>query len=305
MLSVKQIEQINISLLNKSNRLEEFEKEEIFWKYLAKNNLALFYINKVSGNKDLKHALAQKILENSRQYEAIFKKTLLFLENISKDNDLQFMLFKTLREFGEVPDGDIDIIVKRKDYDTWIKTLETEGFNCTIESNFKAKCEKENYMKIEPRINISSYGKILLAEEEVWKYTEKIELYKKEFLKSSTELDLYKLLLNTLYGPKYIRLYEQKLLLNAGIKKVLSINADGKTAGDLKLIINILSSIDIEKTSFPYFLKNATYLNFFIRRVLPSASFNMTTKLRQLLFFFYMKYKYLIFGKLVFEHKWY
>jgi argonaute-like protein implicated in RNA metabolism and viral defense len=53
----------------------------------------------------------------------MFLKTLIELDRICKEQNIDYLLYKTHKYFDEVIGGDIDIIVKDEDFDRFLRVF--------------------------------------------------------------------------------------------------------------------------------------------------------------------------------------
>ncbi len=292
---------INKSLIEEFVRLNEYENDYSFWKYLTRNNLANYYISQ-SGIGDNEYA--NKIRIKANEYRNIYHNTLLGMSSALNKNSIDFSLFKTDRMFGEVADGDVDIFVRKKDFEKTISSLSHHGFKYADDGKLKAIFTKNGLMKIEPRVNITSYERILLKEAVIWEFMEQFELNGMHLNKTRKELDVFALLLNALYGPKYIRLYELKTLRMCDSSVLTKITSDSAISHDFSRVLNELRNLDLTYSKFPFFWSNTFYMRRYFESIVNCPDYKMPTKIRQLAFFYFMKLEYTYLDKLHFEHPW-
>lgn len=291
---------VNSAIINGQDVSSSIKNKE-FYKYSLDNNVAYYYAKLIAKQRGEPE---KKILEAGSSFNSRYIKTLTFLCKASEIISVKFALFKTFKHIPEAVDGDVDIFIRKRDFGKFINLLESEGFDCEKEAGFKTSCIKKGFCKIEPRADISFHGKTFLTEEIIWKHLERERIGDLEIYRSSIGLDMYYFLLNTLYGPNYIKLYHYLVFKKADHKKMFSISPDNSIREDLRFIAKRLTNENSSEIYFPFFLDDLDYLSLWFRRILFDRNFNMISKFKNLIFFFYAKYEYLFFGRLPFRHDW-
>ncbi len=292
---------INLSIINHNDQLDQNEKNRNLYKYLIGNNVAYYYSKILSGNKN---RYERKIISTGDLFNKEYIKTLKLLDSISNKNKIPFLLFKTYKYINEAVDGDIDIIIKEKDFYKFLRELSKEGFSCIEESPLKAICKKNGFKKIEPRVNIAFHGFTVLGESEIWKHTEEVLVDKIKVKKTTMSFDLFSFLLNVLYGPAYLKLYFYLLYKEIGRENLCSIATNTVVESDIDFIIKEFFNENKINKRFPLFLDNFNFLKWWYFKILRNDSFNIKNKVKHAVFFFYIKYKYIFLNKLEFAHKW-
>lgn len=294
-------ESINTAILNSRDVPESLTHDKKFYDYLLDNNVAYYYCKYLSKKKtpmDEKIISAGEILNNK------FVKTLKLLNKITKENNIKYLLFKTYKYIPEIVDGDIDIFIQKKNFHKFLEIFKKNGFRYFENEIEKAICEKEGYCKIEPRVNAAFHEIVIIDEQKIWNNKEQIKINGLEILKVSKEIDLLYLLFSILYGPNYLKLYLLLVYKKNNVDKLYKLITDRKIEQDLKLIIRDLISDNIESKRLPLFLGNITFILWWYKRILFNPKLAPYTKLKHILFFFYSKYSYILFNKLVFKHHW-
>lgn len=277
------------------------KKDKSFYRYLLLNNVAHYFtvqLDKEGGDAEKEIVKAGEILE------AKFIKTLTLINRICEENQLQFILFKTYKYIQEVVDGDIDLIVKKRDFYTFLRLFRKEGFICEESEPLKATCEKKGFCKIEPRVDISFHGLHVLNEKDIWQNTQRIKINDLTVLKTTRELDILSLLLNILFGPNYCKLYLYKVLQQTDKKKLVFLVKNRSLKRDMSFLLSWLASDIIMEKRFPVFVGTTTFMKWWFIRILTNPNFNTIKKFKHLVFFFYMKYGYVLFNYLPFTHDW-
>lgn len=292
---------INSAILYSKEVPQSITRDSKFYNYLLSNSVAYYYCKYLSKKKtpmDEKIISAGEILNNK------FVKTLKLLNKITKENNIKFLLFKTYKYIPEIVDGDIDIFIQKKNFYKFLEILTKNGFRCFENEIEKAICEKEGYCKVEPRVNAAFHKIVIINDQKIWNNKEQIKINGIEILKVSKEIDLLYLLLSILYGPNYLKLYLVLVYKKNNVDKLYKLITDRKIEQDLKLIIKDLISDNIESKRLPLFLGNITFILWWYKRIFFNPKLAPYTKLKHILFFFYSKYSYILFNKLVFKHQW-
>lgn len=292
---------INSVILSKKNINLSGIRNEKLYKYLIDNNVAYFYAKKLSAKK---RAVEKRVIREGVNYSRKFFKTLKLLDEVYRKNGIDYLVFKTFKYFPEVYAGDLDIVVKEKDFDRILEIFKKRGFSVKYDGELKVELQKDGYSKVEARVNVEYHGITLFESKEVWKYKERAEFRGLDIFKTTREFDLVCLLLNVLYGPKYLDLYLVLLYKEVGRKRLLGLLKGKKLTKDLKLLDNKLITKDIAEKRFPLFVPDSVYLKWWAKNVFLSNKVFILEKFKVVAFFFYIKYKYLLFNKLQYAHGW-
>lgn len=292
---------INKSIINSKDIPGSIRSDKTFYNYLLDNSVAYYYSTNLSNKRSI---LDEKITKAGKELNAKFLKTLNLLNKISQDTHIKFLLFKTFKYIPEIIDGDIDIFIQEKDFYKFLKALEKEGFKCIENEHLKAVCEKEGFSVIEPRVNASFYHLVIFKEKKIWENVEIISINRSKVLKVTEEIDLAYLLLTILYGPRYLKLYLYLVYKKSDIKKLFELNLKKNIKNDLQFVINNLIAKKSEDTRFPRFVDDLNYIIWWFGRILFNSNIPLFLRFKHIMFFFYLKYRYLLFNKLVFKHDW-
>jgi len=296
---------INEAIINNMEVPDFVEKNGSFYDYLLKNNVAYYYSKKISKNQTEREL---EIIAKGDRLNHKFEKTLKLINQICNKHNVDFALHKTYKHVEEAVDGDIDCVIKEKDFHRFLDLLQKEGFKCEEDGLLKGCCEKKGYLKIEPRSTVSFHGLAFLSEDSVWENTETVNISGIEIKTTSQKFDALCLLFNCLYGPKYMRLYLRLLAKDFSLEDFGEIlgNAgfvDDRFTKDLNFIFENLVE-NSSKKKHPVFFGGFMFLTWWLKRILFNRIFPLEKKLRHLVFFYYSKYKYMFFNKLHFEHRW-
>lgn len=301
---------MNYSFINKSILFDkEIEvknvEETTLYRYLINNSVAFFFYKNIRKNRgNLDSAIEEKVgIFQERYY-----RTLRLLYEISSKKNFDFILFKTYKHIPEVVDGDIDIFIKKEDFDNWVAALEKLGFNTEMVGQNKVECTKETYNKVEPRVSLEFNEFVVFDESKVWTYYENKEVGDLPLKITTLEFDVVYHLLNLFLGPNYFKLYAFKLYLLSDKKKleiVVEEVKDFKVRGFIKRFINTtLESKRVARRKFPITPSLSNYLKWWAFYYLKLPDIKFIKKIKNLLFYFYLKIM-LRFNKAYFSHRWF
>ncbi len=290
---------INTSILASRNVPKSITRDDKFYDYLLNNSIAYYFSNhllKKRNNIDKKIILAGNILNIK------YIKTLRTINKVCNENNIRSLLFKSYKE-NEIVDNDVDLFIKEKDFYIFTKAFAKEGFKCFIKGPLQAECIKEGFCKIEPRVTFSFRGRVILKEERIWENQVAVNINGIKISKTSKEIDLLYLLLSILYTPNYLKLYLLKLFKESDVEKLYILSSNEQINQDIKFLIKNLIE-KAEEKHLPSFLGNINFIRWWYRRVFLSKDIYLIKKTTLILFFFYSKFSYIFFNKLVFKHKW-
>lgn len=290
----------NIALLTGDDVYDSFVKDQDFYDYLLGNNVAYYYASNISTKKTV---MDKKIIRVGNILNNKYIKTLELINTLCKENNIKFLLFKTYKYIPEVIDNDIDLLIKKKDFYHFMKVLQNQGFECIENEPLKGICKKDGFCTIEPRTNSSFHGLTIMDEHKLWEKYEIVNVGGMRILKVIKEFEIIHLLLSILYNPNYLRFYLLIIYRGCNVKNLHKTNLEKHVLADLKLVINDLIKEGIEVKRFPLFLGNIKFISWWYKRILNSR-LNRFTKFKHLIYFFYLKYSYILFDKLIFIHKW-
>lgn len=276
-------------------------KDSRFYDYLLGNSVAYYFARKLSSKKT---SMDKKIIATGKSLNSKYLKTLRLINRLCKVNGIRFLLFKTYKYIPEVVDNDIDVLLKKKDFFSFLKILRSAGFDCIENEPLKGICKKEGFCIIEPRVDSSFHGLTIMKEDQIWRRVESVNVDGMRFIKPLKELELVHLLLSLLYNPNYLKLYLLLIIKSTNLEKLRSFDLDEHLKSDLNLIIEDLMTDDIADKRFPLFISNVKFIKWWFKRIFPNSKLSLYTRLKHLIYFFYLKYSYVLFNKLVFKHSW-
>lgn len=292
---------INTAILTSRDVPKSVTRDDKFYNYLLNNSVAYYYCAHLSKEKSI---MDKKIIAAGNILNSKFIKTLKIINKICKKNKMKFLLFKTYKYFPEAVDNDIDLFIKKKDFYNFMKVLEKEAFKCFENEPLKGICLRENFCKIEPRVHSSSRGQIFLNEKKIWENVEPVNVGGMKVFKTTKEIDLFHLLLSILYNPNYLKLYLLLLYKNCQTENLYLLSSDKKINEDLKFLLKNVITENVKRKRFPLFMGNINFTIWWYKRILSNARISLFSRLRLIVSFFYVKYSYLFFNRLVFKHPW-
>lgn len=292
---------INNAILKGCDIPKNITKDSKFYNYLLGNNIAFRYAQNLSKNKN---EMDKKIINAGQVFDNKFLITLKIVNKVCRQNKVKFLLFKSYKYFGEVVDGDIDILIKEKDFYIFMGALEQEGFRCIENEKLKAVCIKEGYCNIEPRVDASVHGVKVLNNKVIWDNAVQVNIKDEKVPTAAKEVDLLYLLLSILYRPDYLKLYLLLVYQSADIKKMNNLIRDSQIRSDLAYVIKNLMTGDITVKRFPLFPSNISFVIWWFKRMLPNSQVSISDRIKNILFFFYSKYSFYFLNRLVFSHRW-
>lgn len=286
---------LNKSILRKRISPKNISRSDYI--YLLRNGVGQQLLEKLSST------LSDKIRGIDKLKSEKYIKTIELIARLCKEEKIDFIVFKTHKYYGEIPTGDLDLIVKKKDIKKIVSKLKKNGFLVINESEFKYECTKEGYSKIEPRYEVEFHSIKPFDTSKVWKNS--ITKYYKNIKFKVTDIHFetaYNIMV-AFYGPRYINLYQAKLYQKASTEGMASYLKSTRDIEDLRKIKDDLLKEGNFNNKFPIFLSDILYLKLWVERVLLSNQFAIFDKAKHIIFFFYIKYKYLFFDRLEFDHK--
>lgn len=291
---------INCAILASRDVPKSINRNDEFYDYLLSNSVAYYYSTCLSKNKNI---IEKKIITAGDSLCRKYIQTLKLINKICRKNKIKFLLFKTYKYVPEAVDNDIDLIIKEGDFYNFTQAFKKEGFRCFKEEHLKIECLKEGFCKIEPRVNLSIRGRVLLDEKRIWQRQQEVIIDGMRIMKTTKEIDLFYLLLSILYTPNYLKLYHL-LIYNIDLGKLNQISLDKEISEDLKFLLRNLTK-NFENKRFPLFLENISFLVWWYKRIFLSSDIILFKRFSLIASFFYFKYLYIIFNKLVFKHTWF
>lgn len=290
----------NLVIFNLDEKLLP-KKDKYFYKYLLFNNVAYYFAKYISKDKTI---IEKEIIRAGKLLDDKFVRTMELIHIVCEEKNIKILLFKTYKYIPEIVDGDIDLIIRKRDFNKFLVALRKKGFICWESEPLKASCEKEGFCKIEPRVHISFHGFKVLNDKDIWQKTDAVIIKNMTFQRTIREIDVLILLLNILYGPNYCKLYLYKILLQTNQTNLMSLVKDKGLKNDIAFLLSWLANEDIIRKRFPVFLDTIQFVKWWFNRVLVNTHFRTTMKFKYLTFFLFSKYGYMFLNRLPFAHEW-
>ena len=142
--------------------------------------------------------------ENKKLSE--FKKTILFLNNVSKDYGMDYILIK---EYNTIPhvSRDIDIFVRMKDRQKFIKVLEDNGMERVHSSVAETKL-KGKYMKIDIYTKICYLTVDFMDDKSLFQSKTESEIFGIKYSRLNNEANFLLTLVHSLFGHRTMTLLD-------------------------------------------------------------------------------------------------
>jgi len=141
------------------------KKNKRFYDYLLNNKVAYYYASELSTHPN---ATEQAIIKQGDAFNAAYIKTVAYVKAVCEEENIPFLLFKTHRYIPAAVDGDIDLLVKRDDFQRFLQAFRDRDFDAIEDEPEKGKCTKEGYISIEPHVNISWRDNVFFAGDKAW-----------------------------------------------------------------------------------------------------------------------------------------
>lgn len=201
--------EINTAIIAWRDIWSNIVKDNNFYNYLLNNRVASYYCKNLS---KIPNETEKSIITAWNTRNQIFYKTLSELDKICKDHNIDYLLYKTHKYFDEVIGGDIDIIIKDKDFDRFLEVFSSLWWDCVEDEKRKWKCEKNGFIVIEPHENISWNWLTFINKNELWNNLEIVDINWASYKKTSLEIEKLSIYFKILYWPEYLDLYDAKIL---------------------------------------------------------------------------------------------
>ncbi len=285
--------EINTAILGSKDINEKLvKKDEQFYRYLFNNKVAYYYATQLSKRQTEKE---KWIIKRGNELNARYIKTLEFVRQVCDENNIEFILFKTHKVIPEVVDGDIDLIVHKKDFQKFLDIFSELGFNSVEDEPGKGKCVKEGCNVIEPHITISWRGNSYFDEKELWKYTKEVNINNKQYLVSSDNIETFIAIAQLFYEPEYIDLYTM-FQLKASSTLIQSLPHH-------KQVQFFIDNVNQQRSvAFPVFAPLMLFMKLWTKELFVSK--NLKTYLLHCIFYVYWRLRYKFIKKLPFTHIW-
>jgi hypothetical protein len=296
---------LKIENLNSKNLSEIDFSSQKNHKYLFNNRLVYPFLINLENVGPLSNQ-NKELLEKGKQKNKQYLKSLYKVYQLCKKNKIEFLLYKTHRFIPGVVDGDIDLIVKKEDFDKFLEVFRAEGFDCIEDEPRKGKCEKEGFLVIEPHIGISWRGQQYIDEKILWGKTFEIN-YQLENIdfkvkNVSFEIETIAIFYNIFFEPNYLDLrsylnlkyFQTKIdFNNLPIEKEIQ-----------KYIQNLLQEGFLEKKFFPLFAPFYLFLSQWTKVFFIKKKVSFKIYLLHIIFYCYWRLRYKLIQVLPYTHSW-
>ena len=295
-------EAINRSILNKTELPKEIRQDTQLYEYLLNNKVAYFYAIELGNRQDSETV---RVIDQADRYQRRYAKTLKLLDEVCKEKGYEYLLYKTYKFIPEMVDGDIDIIVREKDFQNFLNTFQTLGFECEEDEPGKGKCEKVGFSVIEPHTNISWRGGSHVSESFIWEKPIDVKVDGLVVKNVSLEIEATAIAAKILFEPSYLDLYSL-LLLRYCLDEGINENLIYKNTTQPNLLKEVLEFCKDKAITPPYgkkwplFLPVIRYIKLWTQNYI--ATKNHRIYVLHLVFYIYWNARYRINGKLPFTH---
>lgn len=285
---------INASIISGVDVDDSVSKDSRFYKYLLNNKVAYYYSNNISKNSN---KYEKSIIEKGNEYRSKYLASMKELTAIAEKHNIPFLVFKTHRYFDEVVDGDIDILVKERDFHKFLLVMKNYGYTSVEDEPLKGKCEKPGLLVIEPHVDISWKSRVYASGSKLWENSRVITYGGVHINCASSSTEMLAAAGELYYSPEYIDLFRIKTYqaLSADAESGRMLEKDEMTKTYISCINRL---IDDSSHVFPVFLTNTQLYS----EVSSHLSFfqNMEIVLKNT----YWRERYRVKKKLPFTHDW-
>lgn len=277
-------------------------RDDKFYAYLLNNKVAHYYATQLSKQKTQRDI---ELAQSFDVYEEKFVKTLSLVDRICKKQGIEYLLYKTYRFVPEVVDGDIDLIVRKSDFQKFLDAFEDIGFDCIEDEPGKGKCEKDGYNVVEPHVNVSWRGGGYLKEDFLWSNTIDVKVGGLDVKNVSLEVEVVAIAAKILFEPAYLDIYSLKLLQycyeqNVDRNHMLEATMRPDMLEEVLRYCESFLNRDIIRTKMPAFLPPGMFFRLWTRNCIQSKDYKIY--LLHSLFYVYWRVRYMTVSKLPFTH---
>ncbi len=255
---------INECIVNWLDFPPKIKKSEKLYKYMINNRVAYFYSKSISKNNT---KIEKEIIKMWDKRNCMLHKTLDEMVKICKKYNIEFLLYKTYKFIDEVIWWDIDIIVKKNDFNKFLDVFEKEWWECEEDEKLKWKCDKKWYLTIEPHVSVSWLGRQYLEEHHLWENPINVNIDWKKYNNVNMNIEIISIYAKILFEPEYLDLYDY-IIIKREHKiwyKILSNLIDNTWLWSLKYLIIKFKDKKILNRKLPFFINSFVlfYLNLF------------------------------------------
>lgn len=272
-----------------------------FWhRYLLFNNMLYAWSLK---QKRPYHGDIDKILQRAAYKNKNFNQVIRLLSKACRLYRVRFALYKTYRRFPDVYDGDIDILVKQNEMKSLFKAMKSIGYVRHADGVGRWKFFCNGFPKVEARSSVVYYGRVFMDESLLWSHMETIRIAGTLVVVTDAVTDVLSYLLNTLYGPKYLRLSEYLLFQSVRKEQLIARSINTEFSRDIKLLLRIFSLSRIGDSRFPFYNDAVTYTRWWFT-TLALSGISFAEKCKKYCFYWFIRLSGAITGQPYFHHEW-
>ena len=174
---------------------------------LAKNNgLHYYFLVKLRESNIGLSSLKEDLAGEQERLEE-FKKTIVLLNNISKDTGIDYILIKACTTLPHVP-RDVDILVHSEDKRRVRQVLESAGMKCIHSNRVETSLDKKGYMKIDIYTGISYLTVNFISDAFLWRSRIEDEAFEVKYPSLNNEANFLLMLVHSLFGHREITLLD-------------------------------------------------------------------------------------------------
>ena len=208
---------VNIDELISSNEKNPLLKRTL--KLAERNGLRYYFIQKLNEMGMDIPFIKKEELTDEMQRATDFKETVTFINSITNEYKLEYILIKLFSTIPHIP-NDIDLFIQKEERQKFITILKDNGMACIHSSPAETKF-KGRYMKIDLYTEITYVGVNFINEGFLRKSVVKNSLLDVEYYGLNKEADFLLLLPHALFGHRRITLLDFLHLKN--LKKSINI----------------------------------------------------------------------------------
>lgn len=277
--------------------LHPFADDARLHTYLLNNRVAFLYAQNSHSQ------WAANICRIEESLRAKYVNSLRLIKSVCTERSIDYLLYKTHFYIPQIPDGDIDLLVRAQDFDAFMSAFEERGFRVEVDEEGKGKCEHSDFSVIEPHINVSWRGAGRAAEDFLWRDVRQVEIDGESYNTASLEVELLSLAAKVVFEPAYLDLHSIKTithLYETGVDEQAVLG----NAVNMKAISEVLefATAVIRKPDqkLPAFLPSSQYLRLWTLSSLKNSKPHIY--FLHIIYFLYWKYRYAFRDKLPFTH---
>jgi len=237
------------------------------------NNRVIYKVIQEYHLEELNNFYIESIEEYYKYKVKLLKKTLSYIQEMMKDANIKWLLFKSYMPFPYVPTYDIDIMINPSDKSKLISLLETKGIKYCEEEPDKINIKQSDMYTISVHLNVGWEGINYVSTDFLWKNAQDIMWFGFHLKIPGLEAEILSHVAHIFFELSYVRLSDALYLselIDSGINwKEIYEELDyfgWEEAFDLVIRSLKKISLEIEKgIKLPYPLPYLSILKIFIR----------------------------------------